>query len=108
MIQDAENGESLAIASENGAGKRLSSAEFQGLGEMPPELEWFANLDNPPHPARLPARRPGLHRLCRHRAARGDAPGHPRPPDRLAQRPRAPRPGPQFHPAQAGRGRFII
>jgi hypothetical protein len=25
----------------------LSRTEFQGLGEMPPELEWFANLDNP-------------------------------------------------------------
>src|SRR3954468_21345564 len=47
MIQDPQNGESLAIASDNGAGKRLSRAEFQGLGEMPPELEWFANLDNP-------------------------------------------------------------
>ena len=43
MIQDAENGEALAIASEV-EGKRLSRAEFQGLGEMPPELEWFANL----------------------------------------------------------------
>jgi len=32
---------------DDGAGKRLSRAEFQGLGEMPPELEWFANLDNP-------------------------------------------------------------
>ena len=28
-------------------GKRLGRAEFQGLGEVPPELEWFANLDNP-------------------------------------------------------------
>jgi hypothetical protein len=28
-------------------GKRLSRAEFQGLSDMPPELEWFANLDNP-------------------------------------------------------------
>jgi hypothetical protein len=46
MIQHAENGDSLAVASESG-GKRLSRAEFQGLGEMPPELEWFANLDNP-------------------------------------------------------------
>jgi integrase/recombinase XerD len=27
--------------------RRPSRAEFQGLGEMPPELEWFANLDNP-------------------------------------------------------------
>ena len=28
-------------------GKRLSRAEFQGLGDMLPELGWFANLDNP-------------------------------------------------------------
>ena len=47
MIQDAENGDALALPSENGAGKRLSRAEFQGLGDMPPELEWFANLYNP-------------------------------------------------------------
>jgi hypothetical protein len=46
MIQDAENGHSLGIALES-EGKRLSRAEFQGLGDMPPELEWFANLDNP-------------------------------------------------------------
>jgi site-specific recombinase XerD len=46
MIQDAENGDSLAIGLEP-EGKRLSRAEFQGLGDMPPELEWFANLNNP-------------------------------------------------------------
>src|SRR5689334_2199312 len=46
MIQDAENGDSLSVALEP-EGKRLSRAEFQGLGEMPSELEWFANLDNP-------------------------------------------------------------
>jgi hypothetical protein len=45
-IQDAENGDSLGIALEP-EGKRLSRAEFQGLSDMPPELEWFANLDNP-------------------------------------------------------------
>ena len=46
MIQDAENGDSLAVAAEP-EGKRLSRAEFQGLGDMPPKLERFANLDNP-------------------------------------------------------------
>src|SRR3954464_3231838 len=46
MMQDAENGDSLTVASEPGD-KRLSRAEFQGLADMPPELEWFANLDNP-------------------------------------------------------------
>ena len=42
-----QNGKSLAIASDNGANKYLNRTEFQGLGEMPPELEWFANLDDP-------------------------------------------------------------
>jgi hypothetical protein len=46
MIEDPPNGHSLGIALEP-EGKRLSRAEFQGLGDMPPELEWFANLDNP-------------------------------------------------------------
>jgi hypothetical protein len=41
MIPDAENGVSLGIALEPGE-KRLSRAEFQGLSDMPPELEWFA------------------------------------------------------------------
>jgi integrase len=27
--------------------RRLTAPEFQGLSEVPPELEWFANLDNP-------------------------------------------------------------
>src|SRR4051794_35319777 len=47
MIQDAQNEEALAVAWEPGEGRRLGRAEFQGLGNMPPELEWFANLDNP-------------------------------------------------------------
>src|SRR3954467_15602840 len=46
MIQDGENGESLGVALE-AEGRPLSRAEFQGLGDMPPEVEWFANLDNP-------------------------------------------------------------
>src|SRR5256714_8072858 len=47
MIQDSKNEEPLAIVLEAGEGRRLSRAEFQGLSDMPPELEWFANLDNP-------------------------------------------------------------
>ena len=27
--------------------RRLTAAEFQGLAEVPPEIEWFANIDNP-------------------------------------------------------------
>src|SRR5690242_1786131 len=46
MTDDPQNGHALGVALEP-EGKRLSRAEFQGLGEMPPELEWFTNLDNP-------------------------------------------------------------
>src|SRR5690242_7830465 len=80
MIEDPPNGHSLGVALEP-EGKRLSRAEFQGLGDMPPELEWFARPGQPPHPARLPPRRPGVHRLCRRHEARGDAASHPRPPE---------------------------
>ncbi|MBI2505290.1 MAG: hypothetical protein HYW07_18910, partial [Candidatus Latescibacteria bacterium] len=27
--------------------RRLTAAQFQGLAQVPPELEWFANIDNP-------------------------------------------------------------
>ena len=27
--------------------RRLTATEFQGLADVPPELEWFANIDNP-------------------------------------------------------------
>jgi site-specific recombinase XerC len=47
MIQEAKHEESLEMALETGEGRRLGRAEFQGLSDMPPELEWFANLDNP-------------------------------------------------------------
>ena len=30
-----------------GAERNLTSARFQGLADVPPELEWFANLGNP-------------------------------------------------------------
>ena len=28
------------------AGRRLTASRFQGLADVPPELEWFANIDN--------------------------------------------------------------
>ncbi len=28
------------------AGRRLTATHFQGLADVPPELEWFANIDN--------------------------------------------------------------
>lgn len=30
-----------------GGGRALTAAEFQGLAQVPPEAEWFANIDNP-------------------------------------------------------------
>ncbi len=30
-----------------GRGRRLTAAEFQGLAQVPPEAEWFANITNP-------------------------------------------------------------
>jgi hypothetical protein len=35
--------------------------------DVPPEVEWFANLSNPAHPPRLRKRGEGLHALHRHR-----------------------------------------
>ena len=31
----------------NGQGRALTAAEFYKLAEVPPEIEWFANLRNP-------------------------------------------------------------
>ena len=28
------------------AGRRLTASRFQGLADVPPELDWFANIDN--------------------------------------------------------------
>jgi hypothetical protein len=49
MINDAEKAQSLGVALEP-QGRRLGRAEFQGLSDMPPELEWFATLDKPGAP----------------------------------------------------------
>jgi hypothetical protein len=107
MIQDAENADSLAVGLEP-AGKRLGRAEFQGLGDMPPELEWFANLDNPRtrRAYRLDVREfTAFAGVERPEEMRQVTRAHR---NRLAQGPRAPRPGPQFHPAQTRRGGFAL
>jgi hypothetical protein len=44
MTDDTAEPGSIAVS---GAERRLSRAEVQGLSDVPPELEWFANLDNP-------------------------------------------------------------
>ena len=46
MIPRPRNGDCLGMALES-AGKRLGRAKSQGLGGMRPELEWFADLDDP-------------------------------------------------------------
>ncbi len=37
----------LAPSAPPTSSRALTSPEFQGLAEMPAELEWFANIDNP-------------------------------------------------------------
>ena len=34
-------------------GRLLTAAEFHRLSDVPPEVEWFANLTNPQNPPRL-------------------------------------------------------
>jgi hypothetical protein len=107
MIQDPPNEQSLGVALEPG-GKRLSRAEFQGLGDMPPELEWFANLDNPR------TRRAYRLDVRDFTAFAGvERPEEMRQVTRAhliawLERPRAPGLGPQLHPPQAGRGRLAL
>jgi len=36
--------------------RALTAAEFQGLGQVPPEAKWFANIDNPETWAHVPDR----------------------------------------------------
>jgi len=106
MTDDA--GRQDALATVPNPERRLSRAEFQGLGQMPPELEWFANLDNPR------TRRAYRIDVKEFTAFAGvECPEEMRQITRahliaLAQRPRAPRPGPQFDPPKARRGRLAF
>ncbi|MBX7210387.1 MAG: tyrosine-type recombinase/integrase [Verrucomicrobiaceae bacterium] len=43
MYNEVEHGEVAGIAVEQ---RLLSAAQFQSLAEVPPEVEWFANIDN--------------------------------------------------------------
>lgn len=47
MNQEAENTEGEVGIVPAFTGRALTAPEFRGLAEMPAELEWFANLDNP-------------------------------------------------------------
>ena len=44
----------------------LTRAEFHKLAEVPPEAEWFANLDNPNTRRAYRKRRGRLHSVCCH------------------------------------------
>ncbi|MBE7156978.1 MAG: tyrosine-type recombinase/integrase [Rhodospirillales bacterium] len=47
MSQEDENQEKAVEIISMATGRALTAPEFQGLAEMPAELEWFANIDNP-------------------------------------------------------------
>ena len=40
-------GETLPAVANASAGRLLTREQFQGLAQLPPEIEWFANIDNP-------------------------------------------------------------
>ena len=44
--RDATAAPATAIVPTPAGTRRLTRAEFQGLGEVPPEAEWFANIRN--------------------------------------------------------------
>ena len=46
MTRPSEITQALSLSAPDRAGIVLSSAEFQGLADMPPELEWFASLES--------------------------------------------------------------
>ena len=68
------------------ADRMLTAAEFHRLADVPPEIEWFANLTQPQHPARLRKRDEGFHAVHRHRPAGGISHRDPRARHRLARR----------------------
>ena len=63
----------------------LTAAEFQGLSDVPPEAEWFANIANPRTRRAYQGDIQEFMMFCGHRRGRGVPPGDPRPCTRLAQ-----------------------
>ena len=47
MSKTAENAVPAALAIATTSSRTLTAPEFQGLAEMPAEMEWFANIGNP-------------------------------------------------------------
>ncbi len=50
MTQDENEDLKPVPITGRGKGNLLSRAEFQRLAEVPPEIEWFANIDTPRGP----------------------------------------------------------
>ena len=47
MTPDENEDQNLVPITGRGNNNLLSRAEFQQLAEVPPAIEWFANIDNP-------------------------------------------------------------
>jgi hypothetical protein len=88
------------------ADRLLTAAEFQNLADVPPEVEWFANLSNPNTRRAYEAAVKDL--LCRHPTAGGIPHRDARASDRLARRAAAARPRRRDDPASARVGRLAV
>jgi hypothetical protein len=65
--------------------RRLTAAQFQGLAEVPPEIEWFANITNPGTRRIYKIAIREFMRFIGHRPAGGIPYRHPRACHRLAR-----------------------
>ena len=83
-------------------GKRaLTPAQFGDLADVPPEIEWLANITNPKTRRAYKIDVSEFSAFTGLRRSRGAAHRHPRPRHRLAQGPRGARLVARQHPAQA-------
>ncbi|MGH7261275.1 MAG: hypothetical protein ACREI9_11405 [Nitrospiraceae bacterium] len=46
-VEKATEGAGSQLPTVVRGGRMLTAAEVQGLAQVPPEAEWFANIDNP-------------------------------------------------------------
>ena len=47
MSENEPDGQIEVVPTLEADSRALTAPEFQGLAEMPAEMEWFANIDNP-------------------------------------------------------------
>ena len=91
-----------------GEGRRLTAAQFQGLADIPPEIEWAANIRNRNTRRAYQRDRSRVLPLRRHPRRRRTAPGHPGPCHRLAPHTGSARAGRRHRAPQAlGAGRAL-